>query len=126
MNESVNKYIQCSTETTGNANSILYTQRGNNYRGNNFRDSYRGRGNNRANYQHNGYYQYNCYNQNNGYNRNYNNTSLQKKIDEIRLSGNLCFPVRYISLIQKRALKIFSMVPFFFKRKKRFSHFFVF
>jgi len=35
-----------------------------------------------------------------------NNTSLQKKIDEIRLSGNLCFPVRYISLIKKRALKL--------------------
>jgi len=42
------------------------------------------------------------------------NTSLQKKFDEIRLSGNLCFPVRYISLIKKRALKIFSMVPIFF------------
>jgi len=41
-------------------------------------------------------------------------TPVYKKIDEIRLSGNLCFPVRYISLIKKRALKIFSMVPFFF------------
>jgi len=27
----------------------------------------------------------------------------------------LCFPVRYIFLIKKRALKIFSMVPIFFK-----------
>jgi len=42
-------------------------------------------------------------------------TSLKKKIDEIRLSGNLCFPVRYISLIKKRTLKIFSMVPIFSK-----------
>jgi len=73
MNEAVTKYIQCSIEMTGNANSILYTQRGNNYRGNNFRNNFRGRGNSRGNYQHNGYYQYNGYNQNNGYNRNYNN-----------------------------------------------------
>jgi len=73
MNEAVTKYIQFSTEMTGNANLILYTQRGNNYRGNNFRNNYRGRGNSRGNYQHNGYYQYNAYNQNNGYNRNYNN-----------------------------------------------------
>jgi len=47
--------------------------------------------------------------------READNTSLQNKIDEIRLQGNLCFPVRYIFLIKKRALKIFSMVPFFFK-----------
>jgi len=59
MNEAVTKYIQCSTEMTGNENSILYTQRGNSYRGSNFRNTYRGRGNNRGNYQHNGYYQYN-------------------------------------------------------------------
>jgi len=52
-----------------------------------------------------------------------NNTNLQKKIDEIRLEGDLGFPVRYIFLIKKRALKIFSMVPFFLKCKKRFSHF---
>jgi len=35
-------------------------------------------------------------------------TSLQKKFDEIRLQGNLCFPVRYISLIKKKALQICS------------------
>jgi len=39
MNEAVPKYLQCSTEMTGNANSKLYTQRGNNYLGNNFRNS---------------------------------------------------------------------------------------
>jgi len=38
MNEAVTKYIQSSTEITGNANSILYTQSGNN----NFKNSYRG------------------------------------------------------------------------------------
>jgi len=53
-------------------------------------------------------------------------TSVYKKIDEKRLSGNLSFPVRYISLIKKRALKIFSMVPIFFKCKKHFSNFFSF
>jgi len=42
-------------------------------------------------------------------------TSLQKKFNEIRLQGNLCFPVRYISLIKKKALQICSMVPVFFK-----------
>jgi len=73
MNEAVTKCIQCSTEMTGNANSILYTQRGNNYCGDNFRNNYRGRGNNRGNYRNNGYYQYNSYNQNNDNNRNYNN-----------------------------------------------------
>nr|XP_041630750.1 probable serine/threonine-protein kinase DDB_G0282963 [Drosophila kikkawai] len=72
MNEAVTKYIQCSTEMTGNANAILYTQRGNNYRGNNYRNNYRGRGNNRGNYRNNGYYQNN---QNNGYNRSYNNNN---------------------------------------------------
>jgi len=73
MNKAVTKYLQCSTEMTGNANSILYTQRGNNYRVNNFRNNYRGRCNNRGNYQYNGYYQNNVYNQNNSYNRKYNN-----------------------------------------------------
>jgi len=61
MNEAVTKYIQCSTETTGNANAILFARKGPAYRGKNFRGNYRGRGrgNGRGNYQNNGYYQYN-------------------------------------------------------------------
>nr|XP_041633543.1 GATA zinc finger domain-containing protein 4-like [Drosophila kikkawai] len=72
MNEAVTKYIQCSTEMTGNANTILYAQRGNNYRGNNYRNNYRGRGNSRGYYRNNGY---NQNNQNNGHNRSYNNNN---------------------------------------------------
>nr|XP_041632374.1 integrator complex subunit 5-like protein [Drosophila kikkawai] len=73
MNEAVTKYLQSSTEMTGNANTILYAQRGNNYRGNNYRNNYRGRGNSRGNYRNNGY---NRNYQNNGYNRNnYNNNN---------------------------------------------------
>nr|XP_041631688.1 putative uncharacterized protein DDB_G0286901 [Drosophila kikkawai] len=75
MNEAVTKYIQCSTEMTGNANTILYAQRGS-YRGNSYRNNYRGRGNSRGYYRNNGYNQYyqnNQNNQNNGYNRNNNN-----------------------------------------------------
>nr|XP_041633411.1 uncharacterized protein DDB_G0287625-like [Drosophila kikkawai] len=82
MNEAVTKYIQCSTEMTGNANTILYAQRGN-YRGNSYRNNYRGRGNGRGNYRNNGYYQnyqnnqnYQNY-QNNGYNRNNNNSNYR-------------------------------------------------
>jgi len=78
MSEAVTKYIQCSIEMTGNASSIFYTQRGNDYRGNNFRNNYRGRGNNRGNYQYNVYYQNNGYNHNNGYNRNYNNQTTEE------------------------------------------------
>nr|XP_043069055.1 GATA zinc finger domain-containing protein 15-like [Drosophila bipectinata] len=69
MNEAVTKYIQCSTEMTGNANSILYAYRGN-YRGNNYKNNYRGRGNNRGRYNNNGYIQNNGYYGNNNYNNN--------------------------------------------------------
>ncbi|XP_054742563.1 putative uncharacterized protein DDB_G0286901 [Anastrepha obliqua] len=70
MDEAVTKYIQCSTEMTGNPNSILLAQRG---RGNyNNRNNYRGRGNGRGNGR--GYYNNNNYNnnnRNNGQNNNY-------------------------------------------------------
>jgi len=68
MNEAVAKYLQCSTEMTGNANAILFARKGPAYRGNNFRGNYRGRGrgNGRGNYQNNGYYQYNSYNRSSG------------------------------------------------------------
>jgi len=61
-------------------------------------------------------------------------TSLQKKFDEIRLQGNLCFPVRYISLIKKKtgtieqiwSAKFVLWYQFFLKCKKRYSHLFIF
>jgi len=39
---------------------------------------------------------------------------FKKKSDEIRHEGDLELSVWYISLIKKRALKIFCMVPFFY------------
>lgn len=64
MNDAITKYIQCSTDMTGNANSILYTRRGQAYRGSTYRGNYRGRGNGR------GYNNINSYN-NNQHSNNY-------------------------------------------------------
>ncbi|XP_043064426.1 putative uncharacterized protein DDB_G0283051 [Drosophila ficusphila] len=66
MNDAVSKYINCSTQMTGNASTVFYTQRGHAYRGN-YRGNYRGRGYGR------GYG--NNYNRNNGQPNYYNSNS---------------------------------------------------
>nr|AAN87267.1 ORF2 [Drosophila melanogaster] len=62
FNDAMEKYLHCSTEITGNSNTVLFYN-GNNRRGN-YNAYYRGRG--RNNYNHN-------YNQN--YNQGYNNNN---------------------------------------------------
>nr|pir hypothetical protein 3 - fruit fly (Drosophila melanogaster) retrotransposon mgd1 [Drosophila melanogaster] len=77
MNSVIEKYIHCSTEMTGNSNSVLFYNNRGHYRGNNYRGNYQNRGNGRGNYNsYNNNYRgrggYHGGNRGRGGNQNYN------------------------------------------------------
>ncbi|XP_041673711.1 putative uncharacterized protein DDB_G0286901 [Drosophila eugracilis] len=101
MNEAVAKYIESSTEMTGNASTILFTQRGRPYRGSTYRGNQYGRGNGRSFNHNNGHYSNNIYrgtNRFNGNNRgrgnfrrnpnNNNNNATYTNNSNVRISQN--------------------------------------